>query len=328
MPAIVSSPYFCLFQLTSPAKAVYCIKVWQLGWEIHFQHAQEVKTFMRYWSLKTAVYHSQSAHVYPPGWCVALHRKKDTAGGTGRRIIHHFYKTWKYLPLREASCLVFFFSAMPRKYFHLSRLVVLWGGFLSVVISQTKCELISTKPGLVIIASLFSFVGCHALLMAVRYFTGLAVGGCACSHRSGPCLVLKNLLTLGFTKWLGENVLFRPTFGVAFLSAAPISQAPWTNVWQGLILFGPIWLSGIVPCCFISPPRPYLLYSYSGTLIPLLDASHTLETDHICLFFLHKRPRSTFFFNFLCRMKPHIIYRINVSLYRWGSFASFPLTCF
>lgn len=109
MPAIVSSPYFCLFQLTSPAKAVYCIGVWQLGWEIHFQHAQGVKTFMRYWSLKTAVYHSQSAHVYPPGWCVALHRKKDTAGETGRQIIYHFHQTWKYLPLREASCLVFFF---------------------------------------------------------------------------------------------------------------------------------------------------------------------------------------------------------------------------
>lgn len=86
----------------------------------------------------------------------------------------------------------------------------------------------------------------------------------------------------------------RPTFGVAFLSAVPISQAPWTNVWQGLILFGPIWLSGIMQYCFISPPRPYLLFSYSGTLIPLLDASHALDTDHICLFFLHKRPFSTF----------------------------------
>lgn len=216
--------------------------------------------------------------------------------GGNRKADHPSFPQNLKISASEGSFMpCFFFSAMPRKYFHLSLLVVLWGGFLSVVISQTKCELISTKPGLVIIASLFSFVGCHALLMAVRYFTGLAVGGCACSHRSGPCLVLKNLLTLGFTKWLGENVLFRPTFGVAFLSAAPISQAPWTNVWQGLILFGPIWLSGIVPCCFISPPRPYLLYSYSGTLIPLLDASHTLETDHICLFFLHKRPLSTFF---------------------------------
>lgn len=116
----------------------------------------------------------------------------------------------------KLHALYFFFSAMPRKYFHLSLLVVLWGGFLSVVISQTKCELISTKPGLVIIASLFSFVGCHALLMAVRYFTGLAVGGCSCSHRSGPCLALKYLLTLGFTKWLRVNVLFGQHLGLLF----------------------------------------------------------------------------------------------------------------
>lgn len=249
---------------------------------------------MRYWSLKTAVYHSQSAHVYPPGWCVALHRKKGYRGGN-RKADHLSFPQNLKISASEGSFMpCIFFPAMPRKYFHLSLLVVLWGGFLSVVISQTKCKLISTKPGLVIIASLFSFVGCHALLMAVRHFTGLAVGRCACSHRSGACLVLKNLLTLGFTKWLRENVLFRPTFGVAFLSAAPMSRAPWTNVWQGLILFGPIWLSGIMPYCFISPPRPYLLYSYSGTLIPLLDASHALDTDHICLFFLHKRPLSTF----------------------------------
>lgn len=53
------------------------LQIDSLSCEMYFQHAKWVNFFC-YWLLKSAVCRTLQAHVYQPGWCVALHSKKDT----------------------------------------------------------------------------------------------------------------------------------------------------------------------------------------------------------------------------------------------------------